>query len=80
MEENNLPPNENFYNLLGIENDADENAIKKAYRKKVLLCHPDKVPNNPEAKELFQQITKACVILLDRETRENYDCTLKVLT
>ena len=54
----------NLYQLLGIENDADENVIKKAYRKRILLCHPDKVPNNPEATELFHQITKAYDILL----------------
>ena len=68
----------NFYQILGVDSNADEVTIKKAYRKKVLQCHPDKCPENPNAVELFHMITKACVILLDAETRNFYNETLKV--
>ena len=47
--------------------------FKKAYRKKVLTCHPDKNPNNPKANELFHQITTAYTVLIDPESRKNYD-------
>ena len=47
--------------------------FKKAYRKKVLTCHPDKNPNNPKANELFHQITTAYTVLVDPESRKNYD-------
>ena len=62
-----------LYHLLGIESDADESAIKKAYRKKALLCHPDKNPNNPKAAETFHEITEAYSILTDKDTRKAYD-------
>ena len=68
----------NFYQILGVDSNADDVTIKKAYRKKVLLCHPDKCPENPNAVEMFHMITKACVILLDSETRNFYNETLKV--
>ena len=68
----------NLYHLLGVESDAEENAIKTAYRKKMLLCHPDKVPNNPNATDLCYRITKACDILLDKETRKVYDEQLQI--
>ena len=48
----------NFYQILGVDSNADEVTIKKAYRKKVLLCHPDKCPENPNAVEMFHMITK----------------------
>ena len=67
----------NLYHLLGIESDAEDNDIKNAYHKKLLLCHPDKVPNNPDATELYHQITKACDILLDKEARIVYDLQLQ---
>ena len=52
--------------------------FKKAYRKKVLECHPDKNPNNPKANELFHQITTAYTILIDPESRKNYDDSDKI--
>ena len=69
--------NTNLYNLLGVENNACESVIKKAYKEKILLYHPDKNPNNPEASELFRQITEAYLILSDQKSRQDYDCSLK---
>ena len=62
-----------LYELLGIENNANETAIKTAFRKKALLCHPDKNPNNQKALELFHNLTEAVSILTNVESRKNYD-------
>jgi len=70
--------NQNLYDILGIESRSDDVEIKKAYRKKVLECHPDKNPNNPKANELFHQITTAYTVLIDPESRKNYDDSDKI--
>lgn len=44
---------------LGLPFDADEEEIKKAYRRLVKSCHPDHHPNNPEAREKFERVTTA---------------------
>ncbi|XP_037813938.1 dnaJ homolog subfamily C member 17 [Lucilia sericata] len=63
----------NFYAILGIEIEADESTIRKAYRKKALECHPDKNPDNPKAAELFHELSKALEILTDKAARTAYD-------
>ena len=65
--------NLDLYELLGVAYDADEIAIKKAYRKKALFCHPDKNPDDPNAEHLFHQLSQARDILLDSDTRRSYD-------
>ena len=58
---------DDFYKVLGISKDADENAIKKAYRKLSLKYHPDKNLNNKEeAEEVFKKISYAYGILSDK--------------
>ena len=69
--------NMDLYLLLEVEADADENTIKKAYRKKALKCHPDKNPDNPKAAELFHQLSEALTVLTDEEARKAYDNLLK---
>ena len=66
-----------WYELLGVATDADENTIKKAYRKKALSCHPDKNPDNPKAIEKFHQLSKALSILTVEDTRKAFDNLLK---
>ena len=59
-----------LYDTLGIQKDANENDIKKAYRKKALQYHPDK--NQSEgAEEKFKEISKAYEILSDKEKEKN---------
>ncbi|XP_002732393.1 dnaJ homolog subfamily C member 17-like [Saccoglossus kowalevskii] len=55
----------------------DYTHIKKAYRKKALLCHPDKHPDDPIAAERWEQLSKALEILTDKKARAAYDKVLK---
>lgn len=50
--------------------------IKKAYRKKALECHPDKNPDDPNAANLFHQLSKVLEILSDEKARKAYDKVL----
>ena len=62
-----------LYELLEISPDADEDAIKKAYRRLAVKYHPDKNPGNKEAEEKFKKISHAYEILGDKEKRQIYD-------
>ncbi|KAK6149184.1 hypothetical protein DH2020_016709 [Rehmannia glutinosa] len=61
--------------ILGVEKTASQQEIKKAYYKLALRLHPDKNPDNEEAKEKFQQLQKVMSILGDEEKRAVYDQT-----
>jgi len=63
---------EDFYSVLGVSRDADEDEIKQAYRKKAAEYHPD-VSDEPDAEEKFKQIKKAKEVLTDDEKRRMYD-------
>ena len=56
---------DNAHLILGIDANASEATIKKAFRKKALSCHPDKHPNDPKAVETFVQLCQAQTILLE---------------
>lgn len=65
---------EDFYEVLGLRRNAQENEIKKAYRKLSLKYHPDKNPNNKEqAEEIFKKISYAYGILSDPQKRKDFD-------
>lgn len=66
---------QDYYELLGVARDASEEAIKKAYRKKALECHPDRHPEGErEAAEVeFKRISEAYEVLSDPENRAKYD-------
>ncbi|XP_020864889.1 dnaJ homolog subfamily C member 17 [Phascolarctos cinereus] len=62
-----------LYALLGIGEKAADKEVKKAYRQKALTCHPDKNPDNPQAAELFHQLSQALEVLTDTAARAAYD-------
>uniref|UniRef100_A0A6I8N4W8 DnaJ homolog subfamily C member 17 n=2 Tax=Ornithorhynchus anatinus TaxID=9258 RepID=A0A6I8N4W8_ORNAN len=62
-----------LYALLGVEEKAADKEVKKAYRQKALTCHPDKNPDNPQAVELFHQLSQALEVLTDAAARAAYD-------
>lgn len=64
---------EDFYELLGVPFDANEAAIKKAYRKASILYHPDKNPGNKDAADRFIYLGWARDILMDEKLKGEYD-------
>ncbi len=62
-----------FYSVLGLKRDADEKAIKGAYRKLAREHHPDVNPNNAQAEARFKEISEAFQVLSDPEKRKLYD-------
>jgi molecular chaperone DnaJ len=68
----------NYYEILGVGNNASEQDIKKAYRKLAAKWHPDKFANaseekKKEAEEKFKEINEANEVLSDPQKRANYD-------
>lgn len=64
----------NYYKILGVPRNADQKAIKKAYRDLALKWHPDKnADNREEAEKMFQDIGEANEVLSDKEMRAKYD-------
>ncbi|KAI0726383.1 DnaJ-domain-containing protein [Fomitopsis betulina] len=66
------PVETEFYDLLGVAPDANDNDLKKAYRKQAIKYHPDKNPS-PDAEEKFKDISKAYQVLSDPNLRVSYD-------
>lgn len=62
----------NPYQVLGVSQTDDEEAIKKAYRKAAKECHPDTHPGDKRAEERFKEIGEAYRILSSRQKREAY--------
>ncbi|KAH9898940.1 hypothetical protein F4778DRAFT_741659 [Xylariomycetidae sp. FL2044] len=62
-----------YYKILGVPKDADDNAIKKAYRKLAIIHHPDKNRDDEVAAERFKEIGEAYETLSDSEKRARYD-------
>ncbi len=62
-----------YYEVLGVNRDADEAAIKKAYRKLAMKYHPDRNPDNKEAEEKFKEVKEAYEILSEADKRAAYD-------
>jgi len=62
-----------YYEVLGVPRDADDGAIKRAYRKLSLKLHPDKNPGDEEAARRFTEVNRAYEVLSDAEKRPIYD-------
>jgi hypothetical protein len=64
---------DDYYQVLGCPRNADESALKKAYRKLAVKWHPDKNPGNEQATKNFQKISEAYATLSDAKKRQLYD-------
>ncbi|NNC82254.1 MAG: J domain-containing protein [Flavobacteriales bacterium] len=62
-----------YYQVLGLQRDADAKEIKKAYRKLARKYHPDLNPNDKEAELQFKRVNEAHEVLSDPEKRKKYD-------
>ncbi|KAI1096357.1 hypothetical protein F5B19DRAFT_436087 [Rostrohypoxylon terebratum] len=62
-----------YYKILNVDKNADENGIKKAYRKLAIIHHPDKNPGDEAAAERFKDIGEAYETLSDPQKRARYD-------
>jgi len=62
-----------YYDVLGIEKNAEKNDIKRAYRKLAMKFHPDRNPNDEKAAESFREVTEAYEVLSDENKRSRYD-------
>jgi len=62
-----------LYEILGVNRDASEDELKKAYRKLAMKYHPDRNPDNKEAEEKFKEAKEAYEILTDANKRAAYD-------
>lgn len=66
-----------YYKILGVSQNADNNELKKAFRKLAKEYHPDTNAGNPVAEEKFQEINEAYSILSDTKKRSEYDLRIK---
>lgn len=62
-----------YYNVLGLDNSASTEDIKKSYRKMAMKYHPDKNPDDSAAEEKFKDISEAYAVLSDDTKKANYD-------
>lgn len=66
-----------YYQILGVEKGADENTIRKAYKKLALKWHPDKFNESDESKQMaektFRDISDAYSVLSDPKKKQQYD-------
>jgi molecular chaperone DnaJ len=64
---------EDYYDILGVDRNASDDEIKKAYRKKAMKYHPDRNPDDPDAESKFKRAAEAYEVLSSSEKRQRYD-------
>ena len=62
-----------YYEVLGVDRNADEATIKKAYRQLAKKYHPDMNPGDKEAEKKFKEASEAYAVLSDADKRRQYD-------
>lgn len=62
-----------YYEILGVDKNADEGTIKKAYRKVAMQYHPDRNPDDKSAEEKFKEAAEAYEVLSDANKKARYD-------
>jgi molecular chaperone DnaJ len=62
-----------YYETLGVERTANDDEIKKAYRRLAMKHHPDRNPDNKDAEETFKQVKEAYEVLSNSQKRARYD-------
>ena len=67
-----MSENRDYYEVLGVDRDADARTIKRAFLKKARTVHPD-VSDDPEAEAKFKELNEAYSVLSDEQKRANYD-------
>lgn len=64
---------QDYYETLGVPRDADDDSIKKAYRKAAMQYHPDRNPDDKSAEDKFKEVGEAYAVLSDQNKRAKYD-------
>src|ERR1700709_1392369 len=62
-----------YYEVLSVSRDCDDQTLKSSYRKLALQYHPDRNPGNREAEEKFKEAAEAYAVLSDPQKRSAYD-------
>lgn len=68
-----MPEKRDYYEALGVEKNADDVELKKAYRSLAKKYHPDMHPDDKEAEAKFKEISEAYAVLSDPQKRQQYD-------